>query len=96
MYEEKLIGCIKGTFQVSAVKIDKIKKPNKKNKIFSFFLNQSNNDFVHIPKGFANGSMSLEDNSELLIFSTSSVDESLKDDIRYDAKYWNSWDITQR
>ena len=51
----------------------------------------NDNNFVHIPKGFANGSMSFEDNSELLIFSTSSISESLKDDIRYEAKYWNPW-----
>ena len=94
--EEKYISCIKGTFQVSAVKIDNVKKPNKKNKIFNFFLNKSDANFVHIPKGYANGSMSLEENSELLIFSTSSLDESLKDDFRFDAKYWNPWNIEFR
>jgi dTDP-4-dehydrorhamnose 3,5-epimerase-like enzyme len=94
--EEKYIGCIKGTFQVSAVKIDNVKKPNKKNEIHSYFLNESNNNFVHVPKGFANGSISLEDNSELLIFSTSSIEESLNDDIRYDAEYWNPWKINNR
>ena len=94
--EEKYIGCIKGTFQISAVKIDNEKKPSKKNKIFNFILNKSDSDFVHIPKGFANGSMSLEDDSELLIFSTSSLSESLKDDFRFDAKYWNPWDINFR
>ena len=94
--EEKYIGCIKGTFQISAVKIDNIKKPNKKNEIYNYFLNDSNNNFVHVPKGFANGSMSLEENSELLIFSTSSIDESLNDDIRYDAEYWNPWKINNR
>ena len=36
--EEKFIGCIKGTFQVSAVKLDDIKKPNKKNKVYNFFF----------------------------------------------------------
>ena len=94
--EEKFIGCIKGTFQISAVKIDKKKNPNKKNKVFSFIINQSNSNFVHIPKGFANGSMSLEDNSELLIFSTSTVQESLRDDFRYDYLHWNPWKINQR
>ena len=94
--EEKFIGCIKGTFQISAVKINNKNKPNKKNRIFSYFLNQSNNDFVYIPKGFANGSMSLEDNSELLIFSTSKVEDSLKDDYRFDPKYWNPWIINER
>lgn len=96
VHEEKFIGCIRGTFQISAVKLDKVDKPNKKNKIFSYILNQSDNDFVHIPKGFANGSMSLEENSELLIFSTSSIKESLKDDYRYDSKYWNPWVISER
>lgn len=94
--EEKYIGCIKGTFQVSAVKLDNIKKPNIKNKVFNFFLNESDTRFVHIPKEYANGSMSLEDNSELLIFSTSSLKESFKDDFRFDAKYWNPWDIEHR
>lgn len=94
--EEKFIGCIKGTFQISAVEIDNKNKPNKKNKVFSYILNQSNNDFVYIPKGFANGSMSLEDNSELLIFSTSSVQDSLKDDYRFNPKYWNPWIINER
>ena len=63
--EEKYIGCIKGTFQISAVKIDNIKKPNKKNEIYNYFLNDSNNNFVHVPKGFANGIQALEDNSHL-------------------------------
>lgn len=94
--EEKYIGCIKGTFQVSVVKIDDVKKPNKKNEIFNYFLNESNNSFVHVPKGFANGSMSLEENSELLIFSTSSIKESLNDDIRYNSEYWNPWKINNR
>ncbi len=94
--EEKFIGCIKGTFQVSAVKIDKKTKPNKKSKVYSFVLNQSNNDFLYIPKGFANGSMSLEDNSELLIFSTSTLKESLNDDFRFKNDYWNPWIVYQR
>ena len=40
--------------------------------------------------------MSLEENSELLIFSTSSLQESLKDDYRFEAKYWNPWNIEFR
>ena len=94
--EEKFIGCIKGTFQISAVKIDKKNNPSKKNKIYTFILNQADSDFIYIPKGFANGSMSLEENSELLIFSTSTLKESLKDDKRYGHKYWDPWVVNQR
>jgi hypothetical protein len=40
--------------------------------------------------------MSLEDNSKLLIFSTSTLESSLKDDYRFPVKYWNPWDIVER
>ena len=94
--EEKYITCIKGTFQVSAVKLNSSKKPNKKSRIFNFIINQSNNNFLYIPKGYANGSMSLQSNSELLIFSTLSLKESIKDDYRYDYDYWDPWKISNR
>lgn len=94
--EEKYIKCLQGTFQVSAVRIDNVKKPKKSNKIFNYYLNESNHDFIHIPKGYANGSMSLENNSKLLILSTLSLDDSIKDDYRFDSKYWNPWEISER
>ena len=94
--EEKFITCIKGTFHVSAVKITNIKKPSKSSKIFNYVLNESNNDFIHIPKGYANGSMSLEDNSKLLIFSSSKLKDSIKDDYRFEYNYWNPWKIDER
>jgi dTDP-4-dehydrorhamnose 3,5-epimerase len=40
--------------------------------------------------------MSLEDNSKLLIFSTSELKDSLNDDYRFPATYWNPWDIVNR
>ena len=77
------------------MKIDNIKLPNKKNKVYNFFINE-NDKFVRIPKGYANGMMSLEDNSRVLIFSSSSLKESLKDDYRYNSHYWNPWKINER
>ena len=94
--EEKYITCIKGTFQISAVKLDNVKNPNKKNKIHTFYLNENDNKFLNIPKKYANGTMSLEKNSKILIFSTSSLSESLRDDYRYDSKYWDPWIINER
>tara|TARA_B110000027_G_scaffold133247_1_gene161243 strand:+ start:2057 stop:2494 length:438 start_codon:yes stop_codon:yes gene_type:complete len=94
--EEKYISCTKGTFQISAVQLDKIKKPGKKNKIFSFIVNENDNKFIHIPKGYANGTMSFEDNSKLLIFSTSDLNESINDDYRYESTYWDPWTIHER
>ena len=94
--KKSILVALKEHFKFQLLKSTKLTKPNKKNKIFNFFLNQSDSNFIHIPKGYANGSMSLEENSELLIFSTSSIQESLNDDIRYEANYWNPWDIKHR
>ena len=52
--------------------------------------------FYIFQRGYANGSMSLQSNSELLIFSTLSLKESIKDDYRYDYDYWDPWKISNR
>jgi dTDP-4-dehydrorhamnose 3,5-epimerase len=76
--------------------MDKTKNPSKKNKVFTWYLNAGSQNIISIPEGYANGSMSLEDNSKLLIFSTSTLESSLKDDYRFPVKYWNPWDIVER
>ena len=40
--------------------------------------------------------MSFEDNSELIIFSNSTLDESIKDDYRYNYNYWDPWKVDNR
>ena len=94
--EYKIIMCIKGSFQVSAVEITNFNKPSKKKKIFNFFLNENKSECVFIPKKYANGLMSFEDNSELIIFSNSTLDESIKDDYRYNYNYWDPWKVDNR
>ena len=51
---------------------------------------------LFIPAGYANGFMSLTDDTRLIFFSTSTLDESKEDDVRYDARYWNIWTIEER
>ncbi len=45
--------------------------------------------------GFANGFINLEPNSELMIFSTSTLEESKNDDYRYDKDHFENcnWEI---
>jgi len=94
--ESKFIMCIQGSFQISCVKIKNFKKPDKKSKIFTWVLNETKPEILYIPKGYANGSMSLSDNAKLLIFSTSSLELSLKDDYRFDSRFWDPWVINER
>jgi dTDP-4-dehydrorhamnose 3,5-epimerase len=94
--EEKYIRCIKGAFQVSVVKIDNFKNPNKKLKVETWYLSEKSPDMLYIPGGYANGTKSLEKNSQLLIFSNSSIEETLKDDYRFSYDYWNPWQSKYR
>tara|TARA_B100000989_G_C19305526_1_gene370284 strand:+ start:65 stop:484 length:420 start_codon:yes stop_codon:yes gene_type:complete len=86
--ESKFILCISGKAKVSAVKINNFKKPSKKSKIFTWNLDSKLPNVVYVPPGYANGSKSTSKDMRLLIFSTSTLEQSLKDDFRYPEKFW--------
>jgi len=51
---------------------------------------------LYIPAGFANGFMSLTSDTQIIFFSTSTIDESKGDDFRFDARYWDIWEVIER
>lgn len=87
-YEAKFIICLRGRARISAVKIQNYKIPSKKIKPQFWDIGQTKPDVVFIPPGYANGSMSLTKDMKLIVFSTSSLNQSLKDDHRYPEEYW--------
>lgn len=94
--EEKFFTCIDGSCQISCVKISNFKKPKKNAKIESWIISSEKPEIIYVPRGFANGSMNLVPNTKILVFSTSSVQDSLNDDFRYSYNYWNPWKILPR
>jgi len=91
-HEEKYVFAVSGDAQVGAVKIDNWKNPTKKTKVYSFLLSSKKPAILHIPEGYANGCKSLTKNAKLIFFSTSTLDQSKKDDISFDSRYWDIWD----
>ena len=51
---------------------------------------------LFIPAGYANGFMSLTEDTKILFFSTSSLEDSVGDDIRSDAHHWDPWTVEER
>lgn len=94
--ESKYILCIKGAAFISTVKIDNFDKPSKKLKYENWYISEEKSELLYIPKGYANGFLSLTADMTLIIFSTSSLKESLNDDYRYPFNYWNPWELKQR
>lgn len=94
--ERKYVTVISGAAIVAAVPIDDWKNPSKNAPVSRFVLASDKPEILHIPAGYANGFMTLTPNTRLLFFSTSTLNESLADDIRFDARYWNPWQVIER
>lgn len=80
--EEKLVCCVDGA--VFDVCLDLRKDSPTYLKYCSAILSSENGNALYIPKGCAHGFISLEDNSQLIYFMTSSYDSSVEKGYRWD------------
>lgn len=94
--EAKYVFVASGTAIIAAVKIDDWGQPDKNASVQRFILSGKKPSIVKIPAGYANGFKTLSSNTKVIFFSTSTLEESLGDDYRYEANYWNPWDVEQR
>lgn len=94
--EAKYVLVVKGAAKVAAVAIDDWDKPSKNAEVKQFVLSEKKPTVLYIPAGYANGFMSLTDDAQIMFFSTSTLDESLGDDFRYESKHWDVWSVVER
>lgn len=94
--ESKYVLVVKGTVIVGAVPIDNWDQPSKYVEVQRYILSEIDPKILHIPSGYANGFMSLTNDTQIMFFSTSTLEESQGDDFRYDSKYWDIWTVEER
>lgn len=71
--------------------------PNKPDEKFQFVSSVRKNNLIIIPPFYANGWVSLADNTILICGSSSTTEESLKDDNRFDPYKWGDvWTVKAR
>jgi len=63
----------------------------KTNEVSKYTLSNKSPKILWIPPGHFNGFKSLEENTKIMFFSTSTLEESLGDDIRKDFDEWDIW-----
>ena len=85
MKEGKYVYVAKGTALVGAVDLET-------EEINKFTLSSQRPSILYIPPGYANGFKNLEEDTIIMFFSTSTIEESKGDDIRFE---WDKWDIWQ-
>ena len=94
--EAKYMTVVEGAAIVAAVPIDDWNHPSKTAKVYRFVMSSDKPSVLFIPPSYANGFMSLTPDCRIMFFSTSTVEESQKDDVRFDARYWDVWQIVER
>jgi len=82
---------VRGKFLVCWVKIDYFDNPSETLKAESLILDASKKRIIEIPKGYANGLKALEPDSEVMVFSEFSLEDSLLDKIRFHSDLWFNW-----
>jgi dTDP-4-dehydrorhamnose 3,5-epimerase len=95
-HEAKYVTVVCGAALIGAVAIDDWGKPSKTADVHRYVLSAGKPSVLYIPAGYANGFMSLTGNAKLMFFSTSTLNESQGDDVRYEARYWDIWSVEER
>lgn len=94
--EAKYLMVISGSFVVGAVQIDDWDNPSQDLEVKRFVLSAAKPSLLYIPSGYANGLMNLENDSRIMVYSTSSLEESKGDDFRFDSRHWDVWKVAER
>jgi dTDP-4-dehydrorhamnose 3,5-epimerase len=87
--EGKYVYVVNGSALVGVVNMET-------EEITKFVLSSQTPKVLWIPPGYFNGFKSLEENTKIIFFSTSTLEESLGDDIREDHDKWNIWNEDYR
>jgi dTDP-4-dehydrorhamnose 3,5-epimerase-like enzyme len=95
-HERKWVMAVNGAALACCVEIDNWEAPSPDAAVHRFVLDASSPSVLVVPAGYANGAMSLSPGTKLLYCSDASLDASLDDDIRFPARYWDPWHVTER
>jgi dTDP-4-dehydrorhamnose 3,5-epimerase len=94
--EAKYVTVVQGAMLIACVLVDDWEKPSPALPVQRFVLSAKTPAVLFIPAGYANGNMSLTVDAKAIFFSTSSLDESKGDDLRYEARLWDPWQVEER
>jgi dTDP-4-dehydrorhamnose 3,5-epimerase-like enzyme len=94
--ESKFVILVSGAAIVAAVAIDDWESPSRDLEIYRYVLSANQPSVLFIPEGYANGFKTLTVDTKIMFFSTATLEESKGDDYRFEADYWNPWDVVPR
>ena len=94
--ESKYIYVAKGAALIASVRVEDWDNPDPDSPVERYVLSQQQPNVLFIPGGYAHGYKTLMQDTVVIFFSTSSLEESTQDDFRFDVDYWQAWEILER
>ena len=95
--EGKYVMAVQGVAIVAAVRIEDWENPPKDSPVKRFVLSAQKPSVLYIPAGYANGFKSLAAETKVMFFSTATLEESRRDDVRWSPDYFGDvWTIIER
>jgi dTDP-4-dehydrorhamnose 3,5-epimerase len=94
--ESKYLFVARGTVIVAAVQVQEWQSPDPDANIERYVLSDVDPGVLFIPPGYAHGYKTLTPDATIQFFSTATLNESKGDDYRFDAYFWNPWNVTER
>ncbi|MBI2482796.1 dTDP-4-dehydrorhamnose 3,5-epimerase family protein [Candidatus Uhrbacteria bacterium] len=96
-YEAKYVLVLEGSALIGAVKVvGDWDAPAKETPVYRRVMSAKKPAVLYIPPGYANGAMSLTQDAKVMYLSTASMEETKNDDVRYESRYWDIWNVEER
>tara|TARA_A100001037_G_C14627243_1_gene404250 strand:+ start:74 stop:535 length:462 start_codon:yes stop_codon:yes gene_type:complete len=95
-HEAKYVFVSAGAAKFGLVQVDDWESPSRDLTIDQFVLTSMKPTILFVPPGYAHGYMTLTNDTNVMFFSTSTLEESMSDDIRYSSRYWDVWTVEER
>jgi dTDP-4-dehydrorhamnose 3,5-epimerase len=90
-FETKAFYLVRGSFFIAVVKINNWNNPSEVLRPKIFHLDETKSGVLIVPPGYANGFKAKKSESELIVFSDKTLNESIEDDYRFDQNNWIDW-----
>lgn len=87
--EQRWFACVKGSFEISMIKVDNFINPSKDLTIQKYVLLDDVLTYLHIPSGYITAIQATEEDSKLLVFANYNLGE-ISDEFRYSLEYFTN------
>ena len=86
--DHKWFSVVRGEVLVAVVRPDQWQHPRRDLPVARYTLSAANPQVLHVPPGHATGSVNLNKQAVLLVFSSSKIEAAKSDDFRFPVDYW--------